>query len=141
MLKSSRHQSEKKLMNLVHIVNIRINIHYVKMIMLIVKYILLNMIAVGKVSLYIDFHENEVMPLLHGTLQFMCCLPSCITLLIPPSSAFDNDPYPASDHCHNWRDSQKISFLNEVFFVNHLGCCWCLFILDGLCCFSDPTFL
>ncbi len=33
------------------------------------------MITEGKVSTNMDFQENEVMPLLHGTPQFMCdCL-------------------------------------------------------------------
>ncbi len=34
--------------------------------------LLLNMITVGKVFMKIDFQENEVMPLLHGALQFLC---------------------------------------------------------------------
>ncbi len=31
---------------------------------------LLNMITVGKFSMYKDFQENETMPFLHGTFQF-----------------------------------------------------------------------
>ncbi len=38
---------------------------------------LLNMIAVGKVSMYIDFQENEVMQLFYGTLQLNTGFSSC----------------------------------------------------------------
>ncbi len=38
--------------------------------MLFIKCMILNMIAVGKVSMYIDFQEKEVMPLLDGTLHY-----------------------------------------------------------------------
>ncbi len=62
-------QSKKTFMNVVNIVNIGRNIHKFLISNVIYWNLLLNMITVGKVSKKIDFLENEVMPLLHGTLQ------------------------------------------------------------------------
>ncbi len=71
MLKPSSHQSKKKFMSVVHIVHIRRNIHTFLIYNVSYYNLLLNMISVGKVFTKIDFQENEVMPLLHGSLQFV----------------------------------------------------------------------
>ncbi len=56
-------------MNVVHIVHIRRNIHIFLIYNVIYYNLLLNMITVGKFFMKIGFQENEVMPLLHGSLQ------------------------------------------------------------------------
>ncbi len=40
------------------------------------------MIAVGEVSMYIDFQGNEVMPFLHGALHIFVCIHSHAHLII-----------------------------------------------------------
>ncbi len=71
MLKISRHQSKKKLMILVHILNIKtINNHIFLIDNVIYSYIR-NLIVVGNVSLYIDFQKSEGMYLLHGAIHIL----------------------------------------------------------------------
>ncbi len=57
-------------MKVVYILYIGRNIHIILIHNVIYFNLLLNMITEGKVSTNIDFQENEVIPLLHGTLQF-----------------------------------------------------------------------
>ncbi len=65
MLKPPSHQSEKKS----HILNIGRHIHIFLIDNIIDEYLFTNMIAVNKVSKYIDFLENEIMLLLHKAPQ------------------------------------------------------------------------
>ncbi len=52
-------------MNLVHILNIERKIHIFLIYKVIYYNCLLNMIVVSKISMNIDFEQNEAMPLLH----------------------------------------------------------------------------
>ncbi len=42
----------------------------------------LTMITVDKVSTNADFKENEIMPLLHGTLQFYALMVLAVSMLV-----------------------------------------------------------
>ncbi len=69
MFKPSSHQSKNMFMNVVYILHIGRNIHIFLIYNVIYYNLLLNMISVGQVFLKIDFQENVVMPLMHGTLH------------------------------------------------------------------------
>ncbi len=65
ILNPRSHQSKNRFMNLVHILNNGRNIDISLIDNGIFENLLLNIFAVGKVSINIDFQENEVISLLH----------------------------------------------------------------------------